>query len=118
MNPAVFAWSDGAGAVLLRGCRRRDDDPAQAAHGIGQIDRIGGFEAGLCQDLFARVGVRLQQMAAIDAGKQTRVDWRSEELAVAFDEDVAEAPSVNSPRSLRKSTSSNPASCAVRSASA
>lgn len=65
-------------------------DTAQTADGISQIDGVGGLQVLHGEDALFDSGLRLEQVAAVDAGKQTTFDGRRKPSACLFNKYVAD----------------------------
>ena len=67
-----------------------DDGLAEAADGVAEVDGVGAAQVFDGEGGLMRVGVRFEDVAAVDAGEQAAIDWWRVEAAGFLDEDVVD----------------------------
>ena len=73
-------------------------DPAKTSDCVCQVDGVGGFHVLHAEDPLLDPGLRLDQVAAVNAGKKPTLDRRREPAASFSTKILLTAPSVTSPR--------------------
>jgi hypothetical protein len=67
-----------------------DDGGAEAADGVGEIDGVGLAEIFWVEYSLDRGWPLLKKMKTVDSGEQAGFNWRRDEIAILFNEEVVD----------------------------